>query len=147
MLKLRDIQRAPEAHAGRITVGGWVRTVRQGKAMGFIELNDGTCFKPIQVVFENDERDLGKGLSTGCSIRVDGELILTPDAPQPFEVKADKITILGECPPDYPMQKKRHTLEYLRTQQTRCSSRGRPGFRGTLWVASRVPSALSTSNS
>ena len=60
MLKLRDIQRAPEAHAGRITVGGWVRTVRQGKAMGFIELNDGTCFKPIQVVFENDDRDLGK---------------------------------------------------------------------------------------
>ena len=118
MLKLRDIQRSPEAHVGKITVGGWVRTVRQGKAMGFIELNDGTCFKPIQVVFENDDRDLGKGLSTGCSIAVDGELILTPDAPQPFEVKADKITILGECPPDYPMQKKRHTLEYLRTQQT-----------------------------
>ena len=118
MLKLRDIQRAPEAHAGKITVGGWVRTVRQGKAMGFIELNDGTCFKPIQVVFENDERELGKGLSTGCSIAVDGELILTPDAPQPFEVKAERITILGECPPDYPMQKKRHTLEYLRTQQT-----------------------------
>ena len=52
MLKLRDIQRSPEAHAGKIIVGGWVRTVRQGKAMGFIELNDGTCFKPIQVVFE-----------------------------------------------------------------------------------------------
>ena len=118
MLKLRDIQRAPEAHAGRITVGGWVRTVRQGKAMGFIELNDGTCFKPIQVVFENDGRELGKGLSTGCSIQVDGELVMTPDAPQPFEVKADAITVLGECPPDYPMQKKRHTLEYLRTQQT-----------------------------
>ena len=118
MLKLRDIQRAPEAHAGRITVGGWVRTVRQGKAMGFIELNDGTCFKPIQVAFENDERELGKGLSTGCSIKVDGELVMTPDAPQPFEVKADAITVLGECPPDYPMQKKRHTLQYLRTQQT-----------------------------
>ena len=118
MLKLRDIQRAPEAHAGKITVGGWVRTVRQGKAMGFIELNDGTCFKPIQVVFENDERELGKGLSTGCSIAVDGELVLTPGAQQPFEVKAERITILGECPPEYPMQKKRHTLEYLRTQQT-----------------------------
>ena len=118
MLKLRDIQRAPEAHAGKITVGGWVRTVRQGKAMGFIELNDGTCFKPIQVVFENDERELGRGLSTGCSIKVDGELVMTPDAPQPFEVKADAITVLGECPPDYPMQKQRHTLEYLRTQQT-----------------------------
>ena len=67
MLKLRDIQRSPEAHVGKITVGGWVRTVRQGKAMGFIELNDGTCFKPIQVVFENDERDLGKGLSVHYS--------------------------------------------------------------------------------
>ena len=117
-LKLRDIQKAPEQYVGAITVCGWVRTVREGKAFGFIELNDGTSFRPVQIVYPNDERKLGKGLTTGCAIVVDGELVLTPDAPQPFEIHADAIAIEGECPPDYPMQKKRHTLEYLRTMQT-----------------------------
>ena len=117
-LKLKDIQKAPESFVGAITVCGWVRTVREGKAFGFIELNDGTSFRPVQIVYANDERKLGKGLTTGCAIVVDGELVLTPDAPQPFEIHANAITIEGECPPDYPMQKKRHTLEYLRTMQT-----------------------------
>ncbi len=117
-LKLKDIQKAPESFVGAITVCGWVRTVREGKAFGFIELNDGTSFRPVQIVYANDERKLGKGLTTGCAIVVDGELLLTPDAPQPFEIHANAIAIEGECPPDYPMQKKRHTLEYLRTMQT-----------------------------
>ena len=117
-LKLKDIQKAPESYVGAITVCGWVRTVREGKAFGFIELNDGTSFRPVQIVYTNDERKLGKGLTTGCAIIVDGELVLTPDAPQPFEIHANAIMIEGECPPDYPMQKKRHTLEYLRTMQT-----------------------------
>jgi len=117
-LKLKDIQKAPESFVGAITVCGWVRTVREGKAVGFIELNDGTSFRPVQIVYPNDERKLGKGLTTGCAIVVDGELLLTPDAPQPFEIHANAIAIEGECPPDYPMQKKRHTLEYLRTMQT-----------------------------
>ena len=69
-------------------------------------------------MYQNDERRLGKGLTTGCAIVVEGELVLTPDAPQPFEIHANTITVEGECPPDYPMQKKRHTLEYLRTMQT-----------------------------
>ena len=117
-LKLKDIQKAPESYQGEITVCGWVRTVREGKAFGFIELNDGTSFRPVQIVYPNDDRKLGKGLTTGCAIVVDGELVLTPDAPQPFEIHANAIAIEGECPPDYPMQKKRHTLEYLRTMQT-----------------------------
>ena len=117
-LKLKDVQSAPESYVGAITVCGWVRTVREGKAFGFIELNDGTSFRPVQIVYANDERKLGKGLTTGCAIVVDGELVLTPDAPQPFEIHANAIAIEGECPPDYPMQKKRHTLEYLRTMQT-----------------------------
>ena len=117
-LKLKDIQKAPESFVGAITVCGWVRTVREGKAVGFIELNDGTSFRPVQIVYPNDERKLGKGLTTGCAIVVEGELVLTPDAPQPFEIHANAIMIEGECPPDYPMQKKRHTLEYLRTMQT-----------------------------
>ena len=118
MLTLREIQRVPEKHAGPVTIGGWAKTIRTGKSVGFIELNDGTCFKSVQVVFPNDERNMGKDLSTGCSVRVTGQLVMTPDAPQPFEIQADSITLEGACPPDFPMQKKRHTLEYLRTQQT-----------------------------
>ena len=118
LLKLRDIQKSPESFAGPIVVCGWVRTVRVGKAFGFIELNDGTSFRPVQIVFANDERNLGNGLTTGCAIIVEGTLVLTPDAPQPFEIHADDITVEGSCPSDYPMQKKRHTLEYLRTMQT-----------------------------
>ena len=118
MLTLREIQRVPEKHAGPVTIGGWAKTIRTGKSVGFIELNDGTCFKSVQVVFPNDERNMGKDLSTGCSVRVTGQLVLTPDAPQPFEIQADSTTLEGACPPDFPMQKKRHTLEYLRTQQT-----------------------------
>ncbi len=117
-LKLKDIQKSPESYVGAITVCGWVRTAREGKSVGFIELNDGTSFRPVQIVYANDERKLGKGITTGCAIVVDGELVLTPDAPQPFEIHANAITIEGECPSDYPMQKKRHTLEYLRTMQT-----------------------------
>ncbi len=118
LLKLRDIQKDPERFAGDIVVCGWVRTVRTGKTFGFIELNDGTSFRPVQIVFENDARNLGNGLTTGCAIIVEGKLVLTPDAPQPFEIHADAITIEGTCPSDYPMQKKRHSLEYLRTMQT-----------------------------
>ncbi len=117
MLRLAQIQKDPAAYAGEITVCGWVRTVRAGKAFGFIELTDGTCFKPVQIVFARDERGMGKDLSTGCAIVVHGELKLTPDAPQPFEIHADEIVLEGACPTDYPLQKKRHTLEYLRTLQ------------------------------
>ena len=116
--RLRDIEKNPERYVGAITVGGWVRTVRESKSFGFIELNDGTAFCSVQVVYPNDARGLGKGLSTGCSVEVSGTLLLTPDAPQPFEIHAETVTILGACPPDYPMQKKRHSLEYLRTMPT-----------------------------
>ena len=140
LLKLRDIQREPEKYVGPITVCGWVRTVRVGKAFGFIELNDGTSFRPVQIVFQNDERNLGDGLTTGCAIVVEGQLVLTPDAPQPFEIHADAITIEGTCPSDYPMQKKRHTLEYLRTMQT---LRPRTNtFQATFRVRSVVAAAI-----
>ena len=140
LLKLRDIQREPEKYVGPITVCGWVRTVRVGKAFGFIELNDGTSFRPVQIVFQNDERNLGDGLTTGCAIIVEGQLVLTPDAPQPFEIHADAITIEGTCPSDYPMQKKRHTLEYLRTMQT---LRPRTNtFQATFRVRSVVAAAI-----
>ena len=116
-LKLSQIQKSPESYVGPIAVCGWVRTVREGKTLGFIELTDGSCFAPVQIVYERDDRNLGGGLSTGCAVAVEGELVLTPDAPQPFEIHAKEIVLEGACPPDYPLQKKRHTLEYLRTIQ------------------------------
>ncbi|MDD3920013.1 MAG: asparagine--tRNA ligase [Eubacteriales bacterium] len=118
MAKLREIQRNYPKFAGPITAAGWVRTVRESKTAGFVELCDGSNFKSVQVVYERGENNsLGKDLSTGCAIRVTGELVLTPDAPQPFEIKAENIELLGACPPEYPLQKKRHSLEYLRTIQ------------------------------
>jgi asparaginyl-tRNA synthetase len=139
-LKLSQIQKSPESYAGQVAVCGWVRTVREGKTLGFVELTDGSCFKPVQIVFERDDRNLGNGLSTGCAIAVQGELVLTPDAPQPFEIRADEIVIEGSCPGDYPLQKKRHTLEYLRTIQ---HLRPRTNtFQATFRVRSVVAAAI-----
>ncbi|MBQ7868578.1 MAG: asparagine--tRNA ligase [Clostridia bacterium] len=100
------------------TVSGWVRTVRDSKAFGFIELNDGTYFKNLQIVLEDGiTQDFAEIVKTtlGSAIRATGELVLTPGAKQPFELKATKVEVLGMCDPSYPLQKKRHTFEYLRT--------------------------------
>lgn len=101
-----------------ITVCGWVRTIRDSKTLGFMELNDGSCFKGIQIVFEeniiSNFKQIAK-LNVGTSVIVKGTLITTPEAKQPFEIHAEKIKIEGESTPEYPLQKKRHTLEYLRT--------------------------------
>lgn len=101
-----------------ITVAGWARTIRSSNAFGFIELNDGSCFPNLQVVFEDSKLDNYKEIAkqnVGCALVVVGVLVLTPDAPQPFEIKADRIEIEGASTPDFPLQKKRHSLEYLRT--------------------------------
>ena len=140
MLKLSQLQKDPEAFAGHVSVAGWVRTAREGKTMGFIELTDGTCFRPVQVVYERDDRNLGNGLSTGCAVAIEGELVLTPDAPQPFEIRAESVVVEGACPADYPLQKKRHTLEYLRTIQ---HLRPRTNtFQATFRVRSVVAAAI-----
>ena len=100
-----------------ITVAGWVRTVRDSKTFGFIELNDGTFFKSVQVVFEDaldNFKEIAK-LGVGAAIIVTGEVILTPNQKQPFEIKPTEVVVEGACPPEYPLQKKRHTFEYLRT--------------------------------
>jgi asparaginyl-tRNA synthetase len=101
-----------------VTVCGWARTVRESKTFGFIELNDGSRMKSVQVVFERDKLENGASLklSTGCALIITGKLLLTPEAKQPFEIHAQAIEMEGECPADYPLQKKRHSLEYLRTQ-------------------------------
>ena len=100
------------------TVSGWVRTVRDSKAFGFIELNDGTYFKNLQIVLEDGlTENFAEIVKTtlGSAIRATGELVLTPGAKQPFELKASKVEVLGMCDPSFPLQKKRHTFEYLRT--------------------------------
>ena len=119
MVRLCEIFKDPAAYAGPIQVAGWVRTVRDSKAVGFIELADGSSFKNVQVVYEQDAIDpqVKKQLCTGCAISVAGTLELTPEAKQPFEIKAQAIAIEGACQSDYPLQKKRHTLEYMRSIQ------------------------------
>ena len=120
MIDIREIFRNTAEYAGKeVVVGGWVRTVRASKAFGFIELNDGTFFSNLQIVFEdgivNDFKAATK-LTVGSAIICTGTLELTPGAKQPFELKAKEIVLEGDCPSDYPLQKKRHSFEYLRTQ-------------------------------
>jgi len=116
---LRQLYRDTKSYIDQsVKVSGWVRTVRDSKTFGFIELNDGSFFKNVQIVFEDGKIDNFKEickLNVGSSIIVEGKLVETPEAKQPFEIKADKITIEGTCAPDYPLQKKRHSFEFLRT--------------------------------
>ncbi|MBQ7369089.1 MAG: asparagine--tRNA ligase [Clostridia bacterium] len=100
-----------------ITVAGWARTVRDSKAFGFIELNDGSCFKCTQIVFERENLanydEIAKG-NVGMSLIVKGKVVVTPENKQPYEIKATEIKIEGASTPDYPLQKKRHSIEFLR---------------------------------
>ena len=103
-----------------VTVMGWARTIRDLKGFGFIELNDGSCFKNLQVVMDADGLDNYKdiaGQNVGAALIVTGTVVLTPQAKQPLEIKAASIQVEGPSTPDYPLQKKRHTVEYLRTIQ------------------------------
>ncbi|HHZ02858.1 MAG TPA: asparagine--tRNA ligase [Tissierellia bacterium] len=113
---LKDIFKSPEKFQ-QVKVEGWIRTIRDLKNFGFIELNDGTYFKNVQIVFENNLSNFEevKKFHTGSAITVVGNLVLTPEAKQPFEIQATEITMEAEADSSYPLQKKRHTMEYLRT--------------------------------
>ncbi|MBP3621838.1 MAG: asparagine--tRNA ligase [Lachnospiraceae bacterium] len=118
LIEVREIFRNKEAYFDKeITIGGWVRSNRDSKTFGFIVLNDGTFFEPIQVVYNDSMANFDKicKVNVGTALIVKGTLIATPDAKQPFEIQATEVEIEGESTPDYPLQKKRHTLEYLRT--------------------------------
>ena len=111
-------QTPPTRDMEKVTVSGWVRTVRDSKAFAFIELNDGTYFKNLQIVCEDGRTEDFKSvprITLGSAIEATGTLVVTPGMKQPFELKADTITVVGACDPEYPLQKKRHTFEYLRT--------------------------------
>ncbi len=116
---IKDLYRSTDKYGGgEVTVSGWIRTVRASNQFGFIEVNDGSFFKSVQVVIEADKLDnygeLAK-LNVGAAITVTGILAITPEAKQPFEIKAEKVAIEGLSAPEYPLQKKRHSFEYLRT--------------------------------
>ena len=118
-VQIKEIFRNQKDYVGKeISVCGWIRQIRDSKKLGFIELNDGSFFKCIQVIFEEDKisnfKDVAK-LSISSSILVKGDLVETPDGKQPFEIHAKEIEILGVSDLDYPIQNKRHTFEYLRT--------------------------------
>ena len=103
-----------------VVVCGWARTIRDMKGFGFVELNDGSCFKNLQVVMSAEELDNYKDIAAqnvGAALIVKGTVVLTPDAKQPLEVKAHSIQVEGKSTPDYPLQKKRHSVEFLRTIQ------------------------------
>jgi len=116
---VKDIFRSSEEFADKkIKISGWIRTIRVSKNFGFVELNDGSFFKNIQIIIEAEKLDnfvAVSKLNVGASITAEGTLVMTPGAQQPFELKADEVIIEGESTPDYPLQKKRHTFEYLRT--------------------------------
>ncbi len=101
-----------------VTVSGWARTVRDSKTIGFMELNDGSCFKGVQIVFEDgvvhNFKEIAK-LNVGSAVTVEGTVVLTPEMRQPFEIHAKSIVVEGASTPDYPLQKKRHSMEFLRT--------------------------------
>lgn len=119
MVTVKQLFRDQQEYVGKeIEVGGWVRTIRDSKVLGFIELNDGSFFKNLQVVFEDGVIDNFKEvckINVGSAIVCRGTLVATPEARQSFELKAAEITLEGDCPGDYPLQKKRHSMEYLRT--------------------------------
>jgi asparaginyl-tRNA synthetase len=111
-------QDAQKLDGKTVTVCGWVRTIRDSKALGFIDLNDGSGFKGVQIVFEDGKienfKEVAK-LNVGTAISVTGTVVLTPQAKQPLEIHAAQVNVEGSSTPDYPLQKKRHSFEYLRT--------------------------------
>ncbi|MDU2025699.1 MAG: asparagine--tRNA ligase [Finegoldia magna] len=118
MILIRDLIKDYEKYSDKeVEVVGWIKNSRFSKNVGFIELNDGTFFNPVQIVVGKDNEDFEKSekLKLSSAIIVIGKLVLTPNSKQPFEIQAEKIIVEGESTDDYPLQKKRHTFEFLRT--------------------------------
>ena len=118
LITVRELYRNRETYLEKeISIGGWVRSVRGSKAFGFIVVSDGSYFDTLQVVYHDTLANFAEisKLNVGAAILVKGTLVATPDAKQPFEIQATEVTVEGASAPDYPLQKKRHTLEYLRT--------------------------------
>ena len=118
LVTVRELYKNREAYLDKeVSVGGWVRSVRASKAFGFIVVSDGTYFETLQVVYHDNMANFAEisKLNVGAAIIVKGTLVATPDAKQPFEIQAVEVAVEGPSAPDYPLQKKRHSMEYLRT--------------------------------
>ena len=118
LVEVCDIFKDPQAYADRVvTVGGWIRSNRDSKSVGFIALADGSTFANLQLVYDSSLDDFGKiaKLNVGTALIATGKIVLTPGAKQPFEMQVTDIEVEGASSPDYPLQKKRHSFEYLRT--------------------------------
>lgn len=118
LVSIKELYREKEKFVGKdIAVGGWVRSIRDSKTFGFIVLNDGSFFEPLQIVYGDGLDNFAKigKLNVGSALIVSGTLVETPGAKQPFEIQAKEVLVEGESTADYPLQKKRHSLEYLRT--------------------------------
>ena len=118
-LKLRSLRQSAECLDGQsVNIAGWIRTIRDSRNIAFMELSDGSCQGTVQVVLERGNlpnyEEMVK-LNVGAAVLVTGQVVLTPSAKQPFEIKASSVTLEGASTPDYPLQKKRHSLDYLRT--------------------------------
>ena len=116
LISVRELYKNTDQYAGQtVSVGGWVRNRRGSKQFGFIMLNDGTYFNPVQVVYNdtmNNFQEISK-INIGAALIVCGTVELTPDSKQPFEIQADTVTVEGPSTGDYPLQKKRHSMEFL----------------------------------
>lgn len=118
LITIRELYTEREHYLNKkVSVGGWVRSIRDSKTFGFIVVNDGTFFQPLQVVYSDSLNNFAEisRLNVGAAIIVTGTLVPTPQAKQPFEIQADSVEVEGASAPDYPLQKKRHSFEYLRT--------------------------------
>ena len=118
LISVRSLFKETDAYAGKqIKVGGWVRNLRASKNFGFINLSDGTFFSQVQVVYGSELANFAEisKLNIGAAVIVTGTLVLTPEAKQPFELQASEVFVEGPSTPDYPIQPKRHSMEYLRT--------------------------------
>lgn len=118
LVSVRELYKNSSAYVNsNVKVGGWVKSIRASKSFGFIVINDGTFFESLQVVYDAKLENFDKicRLNVGSAVMVSGTLVATPDAKQPFEIQADEVCVEGESTPDYPLQKKRHSFEYLRT--------------------------------
>ena len=118
LINIKELYREKDKYIGQtVEIGGWVRSLRNSKTFGFIVVNDGTFFEPLQVVFADklaNFEEVSK-LNVGAAIIAKGKLVATPEAKQPFEIQAEEVYVEGPSATDYPLQKKRHTFEYLRS--------------------------------
>ena len=118
LVSIRQLFHERETYINKkVTIGGWLRNIRDSKTFGFMVVNDGTFFEPLQIVYSDELENFAQisKLNIGAAVIVTGTLVETPNAKQPFEIQATEVLIEGESTPDYPLQKKRHTFEYLRT--------------------------------